>query len=244
MKTALKHAIPFLLAICLLVTLCCASAAGILEKSSKELPFTDSSKNDWFYPYVYSVYTFDLMKGVNDTTFAPHITMSRAMLVTVLYRMVGLAEAHTSENYPFAGFVDVPANAWYAEAVDWAVDSEIVKGIDATHFVPDSPVSREQTVTLFFRLTNAYAWQPKNGGQILLDNGQRASLYAYPDANRVHSYAAEPFQWAVANGILTGTTSDAGVILAPSGSTTRAQAAAIMVRFAHYIDSVINASPA
>ncbi|MGI6013764.1 MAG: S-layer homology domain-containing protein [Oscillospiraceae bacterium] len=232
MKKFMKHVLPLLLIVCLVVALGCTAFA------TDDFPFTDVPENSWYYDYVNAVYQAGIMKGVSETEFAPHATMTRAMLVTVLYRLI---EEDPSTDYPTSGFYDVANDQWYTEAVDWGVYNGFISGVEPRYFHPDDPVSREQAAALFFRIASAYVWVLEDGSEIPWDNGARADLSRYPDANNVFDYAKEAFQWAVANDIIEGTTAsenDPTPILAPGQSATRAQVAAIIVRFVIYLDNL------
>ena len=234
MKKFMKHVVPLLLVVCLVVALGCTAFA------SGDLPFTDVPENSWYYVYVNTVYEEGFMNGTSATTFSPQGTMTRGMLITVLYRMATFGEEFETD-YPSAGFFDVDPDIWYAEAVDWGVYYGIVKGTGGRYFSPDDPITREQAATFFLRTASQLPLE--DGSQIPLDNGMRADLNDFPDANNVHDYAVEALQWAVANDIITGTTNDYNeVILAPRDSATRAQLAAIVTRFALYLYDLLPAS--
>ena len=150
-----------------------------------------------------------LMVGVSATEFAPDETLTRAMLVTILYRLAG-EPALTAKD---TTFTDVPEDEWYANAVAWAVATGLTSGVSATEFAPDEPVSREQLVTFLWR----YADKP--------DSTQ--SLSAFSDAGKVSDYAVTAMQWAVEQGIVKG--SDGKLL--PKTSATRAEIANIFMRF-------------
>ena len=139
--------------------------------------------------------------------------MSRAMAVTVLYRLAGSPEVEGTVD-----FTDVDAEAYYYRALVWAWEAGIVQGVDAERFAPQSMVTREQLVSLLYR----YA-QTQN-----MDVSEKADLGDYADAEQVSAYAREAMAWAIGNGIVEGV--DAAT-LAPKGTATRAQAAAILMRF-------------
>lgn len=199
----------------------------LMTVSAAEHPFLDVPAGSWYEPYVEYVYSNALMNGTSQTQFAPDRTMTRAMLVTGLYRMED--EPAVSGSHPFT---DVP-DSWYSDAVAWAYENAIVKGITATTFCPNNNVSREQMVTFFYR----YAAYQK------MDTSKRAQLGGYEDHASIASYAADPFSWAVAEGIINGTSSTQ---LSPVQTANRAQCATIIQRFTekmaqshHYTSEVV-----
>lgn len=176
--------------------------------------FTDVSSSAWYYDAVCYVVEQGLMNGVSKTEFEPEETLTRAMLVTVLYRLAGAPEVEQT-----GCFTDVPAEQWYADAVAWAFQTGITTGATETTFEPDEPVTREQMVTFFWR----YAGKPAAG----------AELKDFPDADEVDAYAAEAFAWAVENGIVKGDLGKDRVLrLLPLGKATRAELATIFMRSA------------
>ena len=236
MKRFLKHAVSLLLVVCLIAALGCTAFA--IEAEQDTIPFTDVSEDSWYYHDVYTAYHLGLMNGMTDTTFAPEETMTRAMLVMVLYRIAG---EDPEAVYPSSNFADVPANTWYTQAVNWAADCGIAFGTDPEHFRPNESVNRQQAVTFFFRLASNYCWKSLMGDtEVPWDNSHRADLSKYVDCSHVQEYAVEAFQWAVANSIVDGIPSDDSATLSPSNSATRAQLSAIAVRFEAHINSMIN----
>lgn len=181
-------------------------------------PFTDVPSDKWYAPYVEYVYENGLMTGTTGTTFSPDTNMSRAMVVTVLYRLEG--EPDASATLPFT---DVPAGKYYTGAVRWSYENGIVNGTSDTAFSPDSYITREQLVTIFYR----YA-QSKE-----LDTSARADLTGYSDRSSIANFAKDAFCWAVSSGIINGTTD---TTLSPKGNATRAQCAAILQRFIEWME--------
>ena len=173
--------------------------------------FTDLDKDAWYYDGVRYAVEAGLMNGTGAKTFEPDGKLTRAMLVTILYRLAGAPEVKTT-----AKFTDVPADAWYAKAVAWAAGQKITNGTTATTFDPNGNVTREQLVTLLWR----YAGEPKTEGK----------LDAFPDAAKVAPYAQTAFAWAVENGVIKGDLVGKIGYLAPQGEATRAQIAAIFMR--------------
>ena len=174
------------------------------------LPFADVTEGAWYYDAVSYVYVNGLMDGVSASEFAPDANMTRAMLVTILWRLEG--EPVVNYLMPFA---DVDGGAWYAEAVRWAASEGIVEGVSASEFAPDAEITREQLAAILWR----YAGEPATA----------ANLAAFTDAASVSAYAADATAWCVEQGIITGTTA---TTLAPQGAATRAQCAAMLMRFA------------
>ena len=173
--------------------------------------FTDLDKDAWYYDGVRYAVEAGLMNGTGAKTFEPDGKLTRAMLVTILYRLAGAPEVKTTVK-----FTDVPADAWYAKAVAWAAGQKITNGTTATTFDPNGNVTREQLVTLLWR----YAGEPKTEGK----------LDAFPDAAKVAPYAQTAFAWAVENGVIKGDLVGKTGYLAPQGEATRAQIAAIFMR--------------
>lgn len=190
-----------------------AKAHGMLFRDPERVPFSDVPENAWYYGDVHFAYWNGLMKGLSDTIFQPEAVTSRAMIVQVLFNLTG------EEDFRWTyGFTDVPDYAWYAPAVNWSRYYGIAKGISATEFAPNNPVTREQAVAILYRFAS------KAG----LDTSARTGLEGYQDYCAVSGYAQEPMEWAVSQGLLHGMTS---TTLAPQGQLTRAQLAAILTRF-------------
>ena len=173
-------------------------------------PFTDVTPSDWFYNDVVYVYNNGLMNGVSDTTFAPNATTTRAMIVTILWRLDGQAMGGANT------FADVAAGSWYANAVAWAAKYGIVTGYDAATFGPNDPITREQLATILYRFNNY------RDGKL-----DAVSTLDFPDAGSVSGYAVEAMKWAVGQGLINGMDGK----LNPTGSATRAQVAAILHRY-------------
>lgn len=182
----------------------------------KDMPFTDVHSYSWFYDAVQFVYDNDIMNGVSDTSFNPDGTVTRGMIVTMLWRMAG-------EPYSFGGgFSDVPAGHYCYSAAAWASRNGIVNGMTSTTFAPDTNITREQLVTILYR----YA-------QYLGYSTTGSSLYGFTDASSVSSYATNAMSWAVKYGIISGVTT---TTLVPAGTATRAQAAQMFMSFYDFLD--------
>ncbi len=178
-------------------------------------PFDDSGRGDWFYDSVVYVYENGLMDGVSDTLFDPDSTVTRAQLVTMLWRLDG----EPSVNYALP-FTDVSSGEWYAEAVRWAAGEGIVNGVSETEFAPNAAVTREQLAAILHR----YAQHKDYDVSI----GESTNILSYSDFASISEYAISAMQWACGEGIITGVTEST---LEPRGTATRAQSAAILMRF-------------
>ena len=183
-----------------------------IEFTDGKLPFTDVHETDWFYNDVLFVYEEGLFAGTSDTTFSPNAAMTRAMLVTVLYRLEG--EPAVSGR---SGFSDVTFNSYYEDAVTWAADNGIVNGTSITTFSPNANVTREQMAAILYR----YAQYKK------YNTAANSGLNGFTDHASVSGYAAASLEWAVAEKLVNGS---AGKLM-PTGNATRAQVAAILHRF-------------
>lgn len=183
-----------------------------IEFTNGTLPFTDVHESDWFYDDVVFAYENGLFSGTSDTTFSPNTSMTRAMLVTVLYRLEGQPAVNGR-----SGFSDVQYNGYYEDAVTWAADNGIVNGTSASTFSPNANVTREQMAAILYR----YAQYKK------YNTAASSSLNGFTDHASVSGYAAASLEWAVAEKLVNGS---AGKLM-PTGNATRAQVAAILHRF-------------
>ena len=176
-----------------------------------QLPFTDVREGDWFYDAVAYAYTNELFNGTSATTFSPNGTMTRAMLVTALWRLEGEpAAAGTS------GFPDVKPDAWYTEAVDWASQTGLVSGTGAG-FDPEGSVTREQIASILYRYAKLKGW----------DVSKTANLQDFADGTDTSAWATRAMEWAYAEKLITGKD---GNRLDPQGQATRAEVATILMR--------------
>ena len=176
--------------------------------------FTDVDRNAWYHEYLDYVVTNGLMNGTSASTFAPNATTTRAMVVSILYRLAG-SPAVSGAN-PFA---DVAAGSWCENAVIWGYENGIVKGFDESTFAPDATITRQQMAAFLYRYA-AFCGK---------DVSAKADLGSFADASAVSANLLDAVQWAVAEGILNGTTSG---LLDPNGGATRAQFAAVLTRYA------------
>lgn len=179
-------------------------------------PFTDVVAGTWYYGAAAYAYNNGLFAGMTPTTFAPNATMTRAMLVSVLWRLAG-APAPKAPNT----FVDVPDGAWYTDAVTWAAENGVVSGIGGSRFDPSGFVTREQTAEILYNYAHSKGY----------DVSARADLTAFPDAGSVSGWAEEALSWANAAGLINGTVRDGQTILDPQGSASRAQVAMILMNY-------------
>ncbi len=184
-----------------------------IKNSKDPIVFTDVRENDWFYENVKYVVENKLMNGISEDEFAPNNTLTRAMLVTVLYRNAG--EPAVNKSIPFA---DVDMGSWYANAVAWAKQNGIVNGVNEADFAPDNNITREQIATIMFR----YA-QYKDMDAVTLEENLH-----FADADEISEYAVSAMNWAVGTGLMNGKSS---TTLNPSDNATRAEIAAILQRF-------------
>ena len=177
-----------------------------------KLPFTDVRESDWFYDDVVFAYENGLFSGTSDTTFSPNTSMTRAMLVTVLYRLEGQPTVNGR-----SGFSDVTFNSYYEDAVTWAANNGIVNGTSTSTFSPNANVTREQMAAILYRYAQYKQY----------NTAANSSLNSFSDHASVSGYAVTPLQWAVAEKLINGS---AGKLM-PTGNATRAQVAAILHRF-------------
>ena len=186
-------------------------------------PFTDVVAGTWYYGAAAYAYNNGLFAGMTPTTFAPNATMTRAMLVSVLWRLAG-EPAPKAPNT----FVDVPDGAWYTDAVTWAAENGVVSGIGGSRFDPSGFVTREQTAEILYNYAHSKGY----------DVSARADLTVFPDAGSVSGWAEKALSWANAAGLINGTVRDGQTILDPQGSASRAQVAMILM---NYVEHVVNA---
>ncbi|MBQ7935086.1 MAG: bacterial Ig-like domain-containing protein, partial [Clostridia bacterium] len=179
-------------------------------------PFVDVPAELWYRSAVEYCYANGLMNGVTATTFDPDGTMTRAMVVTVLYRISGSPAVSGS-----AGFSDVSAEMWYAEEVAWAAQNGIANGVGDNRFAPEDIITREQFVTMLYR------YAQKNGD----DTSARKDLSGFADQAEVSSWGKDAVQWAVAEGIINGIAEGGKTYFKPTQSASRAQAAKMLMYY-------------
>ena len=196
----------------------CEGGEGCPSSAYVDVP----ESTHWAHVGIDFVLKSGLFYGTSDTTFEPDGEMTRAMLVTVLYRLEGQPKP-TTEN-PFG---DVAAGTWYTDAVIWAAENKIVNGIGGDLFDPDGSVTREQMAAILYRYSVFKG----------LTMTQGAFAMTYPDEAGISAYALEAMRWANAEKLINGTELDGTVYLDPQGSATRAQVAAILMR---YVQNVLS----
>ena len=192
----------------------------IMEKKQKEIhetpdmpwenPFGDVKDRDWFYASVKFAYESGLMKGISDAEFSPDADVTRAMFVTILYRI---------EKEPQAGssvFIDITGGSYYAQAVAWASANGIISGVSKDRFAPNEPITREQMAAILYRYASFKGYDTK-----------ASENAAYPDEGAISDYAKEAIRWAADKSLMTG---NANGSFAPKSNATRAQAAAVFMR--------------
>lgn len=198
---------------------------AILALEFKPHTFSDAP-SDWYDKALNFVFSTGRMNGVGNNLFDPQGTMTRAMAVTILWRMNG-------EPAPKAasGFSDVPANEWYAKAVAWAVENKITTGKSATIFDPNAPVTREQMATFFSRMIIALAGY---GGDLNPDEAamRRELAKQYSDAAQIDGYALKHVLICLQTGVMKG---NAGGTFAPLAPITRAQGAQMLLNYYNFL---------
>ena len=208
-KTGAEPAIPGASGSLIAGIAAAGSGSGLGASASQ---FSDLTAGSWYYEAVRSALKNGLMNGTSAHTFSPDAPMTRAMLVTILWRMAGQPSAKTSP------FTDVVSGSWYAQAVHWAYDRGIVTGVSETAFAPNEPVTREALVTILYR----YASLKQN----LPAADDQTSRFA--DGRQVSAFAHDSVNWALQTGLLTGVRK---TTLSAKGLATRAQIAVLMQRF-------------
>ena len=175
--------------------------------------FTDARTTAWYHDGVHFVLANGLMNGTGNGKFAPNGSTSRAMIVTILYRLEG--EPKITAANPFE---DVAEGSWYTDAVIWAAENNIVSGYGNGKFGPNDNITREQLAAILYRYE-----QSKGGGFV----GAWMFLLDYPDAAEISSWADEAMHWCVMNGIINGKDGK----LVPGGDASRAEAATMLMRY-------------
>ena len=179
--------------------------------------FQDVAVGSWFYEAVDHMAAMGYIKGISASHYGPALEMNRASFVTLLGRLAGVEETKAQ-----TAFADVPVDSFYSGYVAWAVEQGITNGIDATHFAPGASINRAQMVAFLYRYAKSV------NPDLVVGNAQEI-LSSFADAQEVLAYdwMAEPFAWAVENGVINGMDGR----LAPNGTSNRAQVAVMLYRF-------------
>ena len=207
----MKRLLSMLLAAALLLSLTPAFAAG-------KTPFADVPAGVWYEDAAAYLNEQGYVNGVSKTQFDPDGSMTRAMVVTILSRMGGGVLAAEP-----SGFVDVPADAWFAAAVDWAAANDITNGVDDTHFDPNGVITREMLSTLLWR----YAALRYEDEYI----GRYKARLAFSEDDPVSGWAKEAMRLSVGSGVIKGRLTDEGTRWDAQQTCTRAEAVTMLYRF-------------
>ena len=185
-----------------------------VDKPAPTHKFIDVPADEWYADAVEYVYQKGLIRGVTSTTFCPTVATDRSMIVTVLYRL----EKETAQSAAGSSFSDVPANAWYAEALQWAAENKLVKGYSDGTFRPKKEISREEMITILYKYA-AYKGR---------DVSATADLSKFTDSDQISEFARPAIEWAVATGIISGTGNN---MLSPKESVQRSHFAEVLMSY-------------
>lgn len=215
-----KRSFLLLMSVVLLLSFSLTAAAlemdDDFEVDEIENPYTDVNEGMWSYEGILYCYDQGVMTGTSETTFAPEVVMTRAMVVTALYKLNNMPAV----TYD-AGFADVMKDSWYEDAVNWAAEKGLVNGVDTqNNFAPDRALRRDEFVTLLYRYEKTIHGDTTLG-----------SLDVFLDGNTVVDWAKEGLRWGVYAGLLQGAPAEGGVVINPTGTADRQQAAVLMMRF-------------
>lgn len=210
----MKKLISLLLIVIMLVSVPFSTLTA--SAAEQDVWFTDVKQGKWYYNSIKYVFENGLMVGTTDTKFSPDENFSRAMLVTVLWRL------EKEPDYNVISFSDVRHGKWYTKAVSWASINGIVAGVGGGKFAPDDPVTREQMASIFMRYAN----------YLKLDTSVRAEIGVFKDNTRISKWAKTAMKWSIGAKLIYGVDADR---LDPQGNATRAQSAAILERFCNEI---------
>lgn len=179
------------------------------------MSYKDVGNGDWYYDYVYYVFSKGLMTGLNEEYFGPSQTLARAQFAVILYRMNNSPAVTYTAKFP-----DVAEGIWYTDAILWASGTGVVTGYTSTGmFGPGDNINREQMAVMMYRYANYMGY----------DVSEKADFSKFKDASKVSAYAQEAMSWAVGIGIITG--KDNGTAIDPQGNANRAECATIIMRF-------------
>ena len=181
-------------------------------KAVKRMRFEDVEETDWFYDPVKNAFEKNQMNGLTKKTFAPNASLTRAMLVTILYRLE--QRAGSKQQEASGSFPDVESGSWYEEAVNWAAGNGLVKGFEDGTFRPEASITREQAVTILYRLESSISPLP--------------AVSSFKDADQISDWARDAMAWGVNSGLISGRGDGR---LAPRDLITRAEAAALIQRW-------------
>ena len=199
---------------------CDATETEEIDKLEMTNPFTDVKDGQWYTEGILWCYHSGYMAGVSETEFGRKSNVTRAMFATILAKIDG----SDISGYSEMSFTDVKPNQWYSNAIEWAASNGYAAGLGGGLFGYKQNVSREQ-IALFF-----YTYSEKNG----IDVSEKADLSAYADLGRVHSWALDAMEWAVAKGLIGGTSE---TTLSPRDSATRAEIALIVKNYVENVKS-------
>lgn len=201
------------------ILLCAAIAAvcfAVSAEAAQLHPFADVASGSWYEQGVIYAYEKGIMVGTSKTEFSPNADTTRAMIVTILYRLENSLEVESTDS-----FTDVPENEWYTDAVSWAAQEGLVNGYGNGKFGPQDSITRQQLAAILYRYT-AYK------GASVSANGWAS---CYPDVDSISTWAVAAMQWAVKEGYITGSPVNGQVYLLPEASASRAQIATILMRY-------------
>ena len=220
--------------LCILLIVALATALLPVSVSASALSFSDVDPNAWYAPGISYVADRGIMIGTSAESFSPHRVVTRSMMVTVLWRLAQKPIVNTEEEFWL--YRDIPADAYYASAADWAKVNEIMvgypidynpadppNGFSLYNFRPEEALARQQLATVLYRYAKLLGINTETASQC---------LQAFPDGNDVSPWAKEAMQWCVDAGLLRGTTCNGVTLLDPKGTTTRGQLATVLMRFA------------
>lgn len=183
--------------------------------------FEDVKNGSWYKDAVDSATGYGLFSGTSATTFSPNDGMTRGMMVTVLHNLSGKPEYGTGVDI----FEDINTGIWYEDPVGWAYKIGVTSGTSVTEFSPDDEITREQLVTMLYRYAEKIGAASNN----------RKAITSFPDGDKVTYYAQNAMQWAVAEGFISGRANGGKNYIAPQGTATRAEVAAVLTRFVEYL---------
>ena len=210
-----KRMLRLTLTLCLVLSLLTGTASAAATPT-----FADVQEGDWYVEDVAYVYEHGLMDGTAAYTFSPNGKATRAMVITILYRLAG--QPASSGDSPFQ---DVRPSDWFSPAVAWAVTDGIANGTSATAFSPNAIITREQLATFLYRYAGAQGW----------DTSARVNLNQFQDQRLISSYARTALSWACGEGLLTGSLENGKVYLSPTVIAPRNQLAAVLHRFCQQV---------